>query len=800
MADSDQVVLAYVRLRDGVAGLAMRTVRSQDRNVLLHRALVSGSLAEQCERRFPGGNVPDGDRAVAQADAASALAEAADGHGAAEIRAVIEAAGRANATLAGIVDSRVLGSIVAAALRREPPQPLSRAAWEDGSTSRDVATYLALTEAMASTANQLSGRLAAPNSLASSIERISEFLAADQALPQPVDEEVTGSGILSLLPTRVTNEDGLRPAELRPLPVITSTDLDPRIQLAVANRRSGKAGLMTASTAGDEIAVIARVVSLDGWVALPDVLPGSDLGTAPGGSRLVTGRIPIDRAEAVRNAEGVISLKAAQQIQPALAATVAAIGCAPADLPLGFEPRGGAGVVVGIVDFGCDFAHANFRTAGGATRIEAIWDQGGIATTDSPFGYGRVHSQQAIDAALGSFDPYAALGYGPDPDGVAQSGTHGTHVMDIAAGNGRGSGQPGVAPEATIVFVEASSSDISWAGPDTVHQTFGDSVQLLEAVRFIFDQAGDRPCVVNLSLGTNGGPHDGSSLVEQGLDAIVSERSNRAVVIAASNSQTDDIHTSGLVPGSGSSSIVWSHTAQGGGEFELWYPGGERLDVELVAPDGTVFGPVVPGANLPLGSSDVVIFVSNRLADPNNGDNVVGIWIADRVSGGDWSVRLTSRGGSEVPYHAWIERNDQAQSSFAAPVPTHTLGSISTGMDSIVVGSFDAHKPSMPLSSFSSSGPTRDGREKPELSAPGHAVVAARSRTDTGVTRKSGTSMAAPAVTGLVGLIYADALRSGTDLPIADLRDRLRSSLVRSPSAGAAWVWDDRLGFGRAHV
>lgn len=799
MADCDQVVSAYVTLRDALSALAMRTGASGDRNVLLHRALVSGSLAEQCDRRFSNRDVPNGGSAIEQASAAGRLAEAADGRDPTATRAVIAAAERANATLARIVGSRVSRSIVTAA-------PLSEKSTSPRRTGRELVTavreVLAYRTSIGSTLPppRIAGRLPLPRDLTSSIERLADSLSSEPDVPASALDPITDDGIRDLFPFKVTNEDDLRPAELRPLPIVTRTDLDPRIQLAIANRRSGKAGLMTASTAGDELAVIARVSSLEAWIALPDVVPGSDLGSSTDGTRLVTGRIPIDRAEAVRNADGVISLKAAQQIQPALAATIAALGAAPADLPEGFKPGGGAGVVVGIVDFGCDFAHANFRTAAGATRIEAIWDQGGVAAADSPFGYGRLHSRAAIDAALARSDPYGTLGYGPDHDGPDQSGTHGTHVMDIAAGNGLGSGQSGVAPDATIVFVEASSSDISWAGPNTVNQSFGDSVQLLEAVRFIFDQAGDRPCVVNLSLGTNGGPHDGSSLVEQGLDALVGEASNRAIVIAASNSQTDDIHTSGIIPAVGGAAIEWKHTARGGGEFELWYPRIARLAVELIAPDGTVFGPVEPGDNLPLGSGDVVIFISNRLDDPNNGDNVIGIWIADRVSGGDWSVRLTARGNGDVAYHAWIERSDRAQSRFAMPVPTHTLGSISTGRHSIAVGSFDAHKPSMPLSSFSSCGPTRDGREKPELSAPGHAVIAARSRTGTGVTRKSGTSMAAPAVTGLIALIYADSLHSGTELPIVDLRAKLTASLVRSPPSGAAGRWDERYGLGRAHV
>jgi hypothetical protein len=499
---------------------------------------------------------------------------------------------------------------------------------------------------------------------------------------------------------------------------------EPRLQLALANHRTGKSTLALTSTSGDEIAVVARVKSVDAWKSLPDVLPGSELGQGDNNSWIVTGRLPIQRVEALHEQPVVLSLKASQPMRPVLAATIQAMRVGPAALPAGTSPNGGSGVVVGVVDFGCDFAHRNFRLQNGKTRLLSLWHQAGISTPNSPFGYGRLYTRDEIDAALAAVDPYGALGYGPDPDTIFEKGTHGTHVMDIAAGNGLGSNQPGVAPKADIIFVELSASDIPWTGPEMIDKRFGDSVQLLEAVRFVFDTAGDRPCVCNISLGTNSGPHDGSSLVEQGLDALVKEKPGRAVVIAASNSQSDGIHTSGQVSPAGSHDIVWRQRNAGGGEFELWYPGLRRLRVSLIASDGTVFGPVQPGDNLPVGSQgQIALFISNRLTDPNNSDNLIGIWLAAGLPGDDWTVRLESTDGDAVDYHAWIERNDAAQASFVDPVPTHMLGSISTGHDSIVVGSYDGHKPQSPISSFSSSGPTRDGRNKPEVSAPGEYVV-----------------------------------------------------------------------------
>lgn len=600
-----------------------------------------------------------------------------------------------------------------------------------------------------------------------------------------------------MLQTRLSATPNQDPARLSILPVSVSASMDPRLQLALANARVGKRSIELSSTAGDEVAVIARVKSVDDWEAVVDVDPGADLGAVSDGTRIVTGRIPVKRIETIRADPNVVSLKASQPVYPNLHATIAAMEVGADALPAGTNPQGGAGVVVGIVDFGCDFVHTNFRRPNGDTRILAIWNQGASTMPSTGVKYGRLYTQANINSALKTPNPYLALKYAP---GNEPGGTHGTHVMDIAAGNGSGTGQAGVAPEADLIFVEVSTTDVARQGPGAVNHFFGDSAQLLEAVRFIFDMAGDRPCVVNLSLGTNGGPHDGTSLTEQGLDSIVNEKPNRAIVIAASNSHADGIHTSGTVPTGQVHTIGWRQSNAGGGEFELWYPGDRRLEVVLVAPDGTRYGPVAPDANLTLGATgNIAIFISCRLSDPNNRDNAIGIWMAAGLSEQDFTIELRSLDAQAVPYHAWIERDDRTQSSFRNPVFTHTLGSISTGHQTIVVGSYDAHKPTLPLSTFSSAGPTRDNRNKPELSAPGQFVIAARSGSGHGSTKKSGTSMAAPAVTGLVALMLAAAARRGETLTIDQIRTKLQETVRRDPPGVAGRDWDPRYGFGRAN-
>jgi subtilisin family serine protease len=598
---------------------------------------------------------------------------------------------------------------------------------------------------------------------------------------------------LAALNTRLSPIASPPLSALRTELVEIGTQMDPRLQLAIVNRRAGKRAIATSSTAGDEVAVVARVRDALAWAELPDVHPGCTLGRADDGSTLVTGRIPVARIEVVRSAPIVLSLKASQPVRPTLDATVRVMGVGAKELVAPAMSRGGKGVVVGIIDSGGDFAHRNFRSSRGKTRLRALWDQSGVARAGSPFGYGRLYSPAEIDTALAAPDPYAALGYGPRPDSAYEQGAHGTHVMDIAAGNGLGSTLPGVATQAELIFVEMSASDIAWRGPESVMQSFGDSVQMLEAIRFIFDTAAERPCVINLSLGTNGGAHDGSSLVEQGIDAMATELPDRAVVIAAGNAQLDGIHSSGEVPARGTLDLIWRMKEQGG-EVELWCDGAARLRASLLGPDGVEVIRVDPGVSRrAVAEGDLTaVFASSRLDDPNNHDNVIGVWLAPGLPAGDWTLRLESLTGEAAAFHAWIERMDWAQSMFAEPVASHTLGSISTGRQSVVVGAFDAHKTELPVASFSSSGPTRDGRLKPEISAPGVNVVAARSRTDDGVIRKSGTSMAAPAVTGLVALMLAEARRKGERLDI----DTLRAQLVAGVNGDGQW--DPQLGFGRA--
>jgi len=445
----------------------------------------------------------------------------------------------------------------------------------------------------------------------------------------------------------------------------------------------------------------------------------------------------------------------------------------------------GRGVVVGVVDWGFDFNHPDFLDAGGNSRILALWDQRGgkHSASPKPFGYGRVHDQVAINRALKSADPYAALGYHP-ADADTGEGSHGTHVASIAAGSGGEDRPVGVAPAADLVFVHSAPWDALGVGK------LGDSVTLLEAIDFIGRMAGDRPWVINLSMGRHGEQHDGSTLVEQGLDAAVLAAPGRAICMSAGNYFDKNVHHSGHLRGTEKRTFVWviNEGDVTENELEIWYSGRDKMDLELRSPNQSIVARVKLGDRAQLKVSGVEVGnIYHGLQDSRNQDNHIDIFLYQKAAPGPWEVTLTATDVVDGRFHAWIERDAacpgcQSRLRAADAVSRSTTGTICNGLRTIAVGAYDRHDPELRIGRFSSSGPTRDGRLKPDLCAPGVSILSARSapRDKTKktplVTRMSGTSMAAPHVAGTVALMFEAAPRR---LRVVETRNLLLLSADR---------------------
>ena len=451
----------------------------------------------------------------------------------------------------------------------------------------------------------------------------------------------------------------------------------------------------------------------------------------------------------------------------------------------------GAGVIVGIIDSGIDYRHQSFRGADGRSRILAIWDQGlartGTETSPAGFGYGVEYRQTQINSALAAANPLTIVRH----QDSAAAQFHGTHVTGIAAGDGSvaGQGRPaftfvGVAPEADIIVVANNR------GRAAGERGLGDSADTLDAVRYIFNfaQSLGRPVVINQSQGDNVGPHDGTSLLERGLDNLLGA-AGRAFVKSAGNEGARNRHASGTLTASGVQTVQFN--VPGGVTqvtLDLWYRGADRIGVSVTRPAGAATANVNPPAsttiNLPGGNQ---LFIDSSLNDPGNADNRIFLTISRGTSGqvqsGNWSLTLRGNTISFGQWDAWIQRNSFSQ--FLPPFvnAARTISVPGTAREIITVGSYITRGAGVgAISSFSSLGPTRDGRAAPTLSAPGQTLISANVTTAADQYQGMfGTSMAAPMVTGAVALM----LQRRPAMTAEQIRNCLISSARTDANTGA---------------
>jgi subtilisin family serine protease len=189
------------------------------------------------------------------------------------------------------------------------------------------------------------------------------------------------------------------------------------------------------------------------------------------------------------------------------------------------------------------------------------------------------------------------------------------------------------------------------------------------------------------------------------------------------------------------------------------------------------------------------VYIESISRYPLNGDGRIYMRLLpgdlDVIEPGDWELILIGVEVYDGSFHAWIDtakQDGEPVPKFFGPYADEkcTISIPGTASKIITVGSFFTH-PFVPgvtadieaqlnnlvgtLAPNSSFGPTRDGRPKPEITAPGEAIISARKgkNDEDQYFIIGGTSMSAPHVTGAVALL----LEKKPTLTHAEVKDIL---------------------------
>ena len=389
----------------------------------------------------------------------------------------------------------------------------------------------------------------------------------------------------------------------------------------------------------------------------------------------------------------------------------------------------GKDVVVGFMDTGFDPNHINFLDADGISRVAQI-----SYIESEPY---RVKfADNKDDIALWTTDTKREY--------------HATHVAGILAGNCDKVPYSGVATDATIVATTSMLYD----------------PQILLGLEQIVDysKAQGKTAVINLSLGTNVGPHDGSTLMSQYLDKIGEE--DAIICVSFEKTFTADDNTFATVL---NDAHFWTGFNMTGG-VDIWSADDTPFDFEfLIIDDATksiIKSYPLTGDELTISSSEISqdnydqtfdryfngsVTLQREMSSENGRFNAVMTFTTstrNHSTSTGWAeyflgFRIKGKEGSKVSVYCdagnFMTKN--GVEGFSSGDDTHSISDLATGKNIISVGAYNTRvryphidgsesflKGTVGDVAYFSSYGTCNGKHYPDISAPGNPVVSSISR------------------------------------------------------------------------
>ncbi|HUP93931.1 MAG TPA: S8 family peptidase [Burkholderiales bacterium] len=589
--------------------------------------------------------------------------------------------------------------------------------------------------------------------------------------------------------------------------------LDPRLRFLMREKprmsaeRAARFGLT--HPARQKRGLTAKVdvlVRVQGAAALHDLRAAGMRVTAitRGRSVIASGEIPLSRVGRLERMNRVRRVEAARPLAPELDRAITVTGARDFHSPI-LSIRG-QGTIVGIIDGGIDVLHPDFRAPDrrmrdgavvrGNTRIRYLWDHTAESVAGGKVPFGREYIAAEIDAAVRG----EADAPGSDPAG------HGTHVAGVAAGGGNiDARRRGFAPEADLIVVI-----LDRIGDPQL--AIGNSKQVHAAFKYVIDRANGAPVAINLSRGTNGGGHAGETQLEMALDDLA-RKPNVAIVKSAGNEGAFRVHAGGSFLPHAVRELEMDVTGRDVEDdlIEIWFDDEDDVSIAVCAPNKqqTDFVAAEGKRTFSIAGNDISIDIDCDAADIEETRALVTLSRGrkKKIAKGRWKLLLKTGSVTVGRFDAWIERPspamearrpyEQTQFSAACASNDRTITTPGNARNIITVGSYvTRHRkggaPVGELSNSSSAGPNRYGWLKPDLVAPGEVVYApGKVGGKHTLVPHSGTSVAAPAVTGTAALMMSQqrGLRS------YQLKQILTRSAVREDSSAGAP--DTRWGYGK---